>query len=86
MQNSMCAPCYRLFFHAQRPNQVNGGSQSFNVVNILRVLGRWMRMITIPNQSSVPKAWTEFDEKGRMKPSGFRDRVVDVAEEVRLSD
>lgn len=62
--------------------QVNGGSQSFNVVNILRVLGRWMRMITIPNQSSVPKAWTEFDEKGRMKPSSYRDRVVDVAEEL----
>jgi arsenical resistance protein ArsH len=64
---------------------VNGGSQSFNVVNILRVLGRWMRMITIPNQSSVPKAWTEFDEKGRMKPSSFRDRAVDVAEEVSPS-
>eukprot|EP00243_Klebsormidium_subtile_P001891 TRINITY_DN13577_c1_g3_i5.p1 TRINITY_DN13577_c1_g3~~TRINITY_DN13577_c1_g3_i5.p1 ORF type:complete len:371 (+),score=41.00 TRINITY_DN13577_c1_g3_i5:57-1115(+) len=61
--------------------QVNGGSQSFNVVNILRVLGRWMRMIVVPNQSSVPKAWTEFDERGRMKASGLRDRVVDVAEE-----
>jgi arsenic resistance protein ArsH len=61
--------------------QVNGGSQSFNVVNILRVLGRWMRMIVIPNQSSVPKAWTEFDSEGRMKESGLRDRVVDVAEE-----
>ncbi|CAL8465693.1 g5229 [Coccomyxa elongata] len=62
--------------------QVNGGSQSFNTVNILRVLGRWMRMVTIPNQSSVPKAWTEFDEDGRMKESGLRDRVVDVAEEL----
>ena len=49
--------------------QVCGGSQSFNVVNALRVLGRWMRMVTIPNQSSVPKAWQEFDEDGRMKPS-----------------
>ncbi len=46
---------------------MNGGSQSFNVVNILRVLGRWMRMITVPNQSSVPKAWTEFDEKGTVR-------------------
>lgn len=62
--------------------QVNGGSQSFNVVNILRVLGRWMRMFTIPNQSSVPKAWTEFDPQGRMKPSSLRDRVVDVMEEM----
>lgn len=62
---------------------MNGGSQSFNVVNILRVLGRWMRMVCVPNQSSVPKAWTEFDEQGRMKPSGYRSRVVDVAEEVR---
>lgn len=62
--------------------QVCGGSQSFNVVNALRVLGRWMRMVTIPNQSSVAKAWTEFDESGRMKPSPFYDRVVDVMEEL----
>ena len=62
--------------------QVSGGSQSFNVVNALRVLGRWMRMVTIPNQSSVPKAWQEFDEHGRMKPSALYDRVVDVAEEL----
>lgn len=62
--------------------QANGGSQSFNVVNTLRLLGRWMRMVTIPNQSSVPKAWTEFDSNGRMKASGYRDRVVDVAEEL----
>lgn len=62
--------------------QVEGGSQSFNAVNQLRVLGRWMRMITIPNQSSVAKAWSEFDENDRMKPSGFYDRVVDVCEEL----
>jgi arsenic resistance protein ArsH len=62
--------------------QVCGGSQSFNVVNQLRVLGRWMRMFTIPNQSSVPKAYMEFDEAGRMKASPFYDRVVDVMEEL----
>nr|WP_295379159.1 arsenical resistance protein ArsH [Pseudoxanthomonas sp.] len=62
--------------------QVCGGSQSFNVVNTLRVLGRWMRMVTIPNQSSVAKAWQEFDDDGRMKPSPFYDRVVDVMEEL----
>lgn len=62
--------------------QVNGGSQSFNVINQLRVLGRWMRMVTIPNQSSVPKAYQEFDKNGRMKPSGYYNRVVDVMEEL----
>jgi len=62
--------------------QVCGGSQSFNVVNQLRVLGRWMRMFTIPNQSSVPKAFMEFDTEGRMKPSSFYDRLVDVMEEL----
>jgi arsenical resistance protein ArsH len=62
--------------------QVSGGSQSFNVVNALRLLGRWMRMVTIPNQSSVAKAWQEFDQHGRMKPSAFYDRVVDVMEEL----
>ena len=62
--------------------QVCGGSQSFNAVNQLRVLGRWMRMITIPNQSSVPKAFLEFDEAGRMKPSGYYNRIVDVLEEL----
>ena len=62
--------------------QVCGGSQSFNVVNQLRVLGRWMRMFTIPNQSSVPKAYLEFDEHNRMLPSALYDRVVDVMEEL----
>lgn len=62
--------------------QVEGGSQSFNAVNQLRVLGRWMRMITIPNQSSVAKAFLEFDDNDRMKPSGFYDRIVDVVEEL----
>lgn len=62
--------------------QVTGGSQSFNVVNNLRLLGRWMRMITIPNQSSVAKAFNEFEEDGTMKASAFRNRVVDVMEEL----
>jgi arsenic resistance protein ArsH len=62
--------------------QVSGGSQSFNAVNALRVLGRWMRMITIPNQSSIAKAFQEFDEAGRLKPSSYYERVVDVMEEL----
>ena len=62
--------------------QVSGGSQSFNAVNQMRLLGRWMRMLTIPNQSSVAKAFLEFDEHDRMKPSSYHDRVVDVLEEL----
>ena len=62
--------------------QVCGGSQSFNAVNQLRILGRWMRMITIPNQSSVAKAFLEFDDNDRMKPSAYYDRIVDVMEEL----
>lgn len=75
---------------ARRPTQgktlavmeVSGGSQSFNAVNQMRILGRWMRMVTIPNQSSVPRAFLEFDDAGRMKPSSFYARVVDVCEEL----
>lgn len=62
--------------------QVCGGSQSFNAVNNMRILGRWMRMVTIPNQSSVAKAYNEFDDAGRMKPSAYYERVVDVMEEL----
>ena len=62
--------------------QVSGGSQSFNTLNQLRILGRWMRMVTIPNQSSVAKAFNEFDEAGRMRASAYYDRVVDVMEEL----
>lgn len=62
--------------------QVSGGSQSFNTVNQMRILGRWLRMITIPNQSSLPKAFLEFDDNDRMKPSPFYDRIVDVCEEL----
>ena len=62
--------------------QVSGGSQSFNTVNQLRILGRWMRLLTIPNQSSVAKAYNEFDEDGCMKPSAFYNRIVDVMEEL----
>lgn len=62
--------------------QVSGGSQTFNTLNQMRILGRWMRLLTIPNQSSVPKAFLEFDDDGRMKPSPFYDRMVDVMEEL----
>ena len=62
--------------------QVSGGSQSFNAVNQLRILGRWMRLMTIPNQSSVPKVYEQFDEAGHMRPSAYYDRVVDVMEEL----
>jgi len=62
--------------------QVCGGSQSFNTVNQMRILGRWMRMITIPNQSSIPMAWGEFDREGQMRPSSYQLRIVDVMEEL----
>src|SRR3546814_17030213 len=62
--------------------QVSAGSQSFNAVNTLRLLGRWMRMFTIPNQSSVAMAYKEFDDAGRMRPSSYYDRIVDVMEEL----
>jgi arsenic resistance protein ArsH len=62
--------------------QVSGGSQSFNALNQMRILGRWMRMITIPNQSSVAKAFMEFEDNDRMKPSAYYDRIVDVMEEL----
>src|SRR5690606_13860011 len=62
--------------------QVSGGAQSFNAGNSLRLLGRWMRMFTVPNQSSVAKAYAEFDEAGRMKPSAYYERIVDVMEEL----
>ncbi|MEY3307894.1 MAG: arsenical resistance protein ArsH [Pseudomonadota bacterium] len=62
--------------------QVSGGSHCFNAVNQMRILGRWMRLITIPNQSSIPKAFQEFDEAGRMRPAPLYDRIVDVMEEL----
>lgn len=65
--------------------QINAGSQSFNTVNTLCILGRWMQMFTIPNQSLVARAYNEFDEAGRMKPSAYYHRIVDVMKElVRL--
>ena len=80
----------RIVFLIQDPQEhhqlvlINGrpGDVSFNTVNHLRVLGRWMRMVTIPNQSSVPKAFLEFDDNDRMKPSPYYDRIVDVMEEL----
>lgn len=62
--------------------QVSGGSQSFNAVNQMRILGRWMRMVTIPNQSSIPKAWLEFDSEGRLPSGPLYARLVDVMEEL----
>lgn len=62
--------------------QVSGGSQRFNAVNQMRILGRWMQLLTIPNKSSIPKAFQEFDEAGRMRPSTLYDRIVDVMEEL----
>ncbi|QDI76506.1 MULTISPECIES: arsenical resistance protein ArsH [Leisingera] len=62
--------------------QVSGGSQSFNAVNQMRILGRWMRMVTIPNQSSIPKAWLEFEEGERLPDGPFYRRLVDVMEEL----
>lgn len=62
--------------------QVSGGSQSFNAINNMRILGRWMRMLTIPNQSSVAKAYQEFHDDGKMKDSAYRERIVDVMEEL----
>ena len=62
--------------------QVSAGSQSFNFIKTMRVLGRWMRMFTLPNQSSIAKAYEEFDDAGRMKPSSYYDRIVDVMEEL----
>jgi len=67
---------------ARAGGQVGGGSRGCSAVSTLRLLGRWMRMVTIPNQSSVPKAYEQFDEAGRMKPSPYYDRVVDVVEEL----
>ena len=77
--------------------QVSGGSQSFNTVNSLRILGRWMRMFAIPNQSSIPMAYKQFTDAAdpaadrepsleaeggsRLLPSSNRDRVVDCMEE-----
>jgi hypothetical protein len=79
--------CFLFYTHTQMilfyscVAQVNGGSQSFNAVNALRLLARWMRMPCCTNQSSIAKAWQEFDNNGRMKESNFRERVIDVAEE-----